>query len=634
MSLSQTGLSPQDLYLFNEGSHVRLYDKFGSHPHEVDGVSGYRFAVWAPNAESVSVIGDFNGWDARTHRMSMADGSGVWALFIPGVQAGVCYKYRIHSKTNGYRVDKCDPFAFTTEIAPKSAAVTWDLAYEWHDADWMQDRAAKIKTDAPVSIYEMHFGSWMRETVPPYLSYSYRSIAPILADYITKLGFTHVEFLPLTEHPFYGSWGYQVTGYFAATSRYGTPQDLMYLIDYLHQHNIGVIMDWVPSHFATDEHSLGYFDGTHLYEHADPRQGFHPDWGSYVFNYERHEVRSFLLSSALFWLDKYHIDGIRVDAVASMLYLDYSRKNGEWVPNRYGGKENVAAIELLRRFNHEVYTNHPGVQTIAEESTSWPMVSRPTYVGGLGFGFKWDMGWMHDTLRYMMKDPIHRRHHHNDLTFRQIYANSENYVLPLSHDEVVHGKGPLWDKMAGDEWQKFAGMRLLLSYMFCVNGKKLLFMGAEIAQRTEWKHDGQVSWYLLEKPMHRGVQQLTADLNAIYKAIPAMHELDNEPGGFEWIDCHDADRSILSFIRAPKEGTERIVCVFNFTPVPQMNYRFGVPGPGVWKEIMNTDAECYGGSNVGNSGGVHAEFITAHTRPYSLNIALPPLGGVIFYGNV
>ena len=627
-------LTPQDLYLFNEGSHVRLYEKLGSHPMTVDGVEGFQFAVWAPNAETVSVIGDFNGWDARSHRMATADGAGVWVLFIPNVKPGVCYKYRITARYSGYRVDKTDPFAFTTEIAPKSAAVTWDMKYQWGDAAWMKTRGAKIKHDAPVSIYELHLGSWMRESVPPYLSHSYRSLAPLLADYVKKLGFTHVEFLPFTEHPFYGSWGYQVTGFFAATSRYGTPQDLMFLIDHLHQQGIGVIMDWVPSHFATDEFSLGYFDGTHLFEHADPRQGYHPDWGSYIFNYDRHEVRSFLLSSALFWLDKYHIDALRVDGVASMLYLDYSRKNGEWVPNQYGGKENIGAIEFLKRFNHEVYTYYPDVQTIAEESTSWPMVSRPTYLGGLGFGYKWDMGWMHDTLKYLQKDPIVRKYHHNELTFRQVYANSENYMLPLSHDEVVHGKGPLWDKMAGDEWQKFAGLRLLLAYQYGMNGKKLLFMGAEIAQRTEWRHDGQLPWASLENPKHRGIQQLVADLNALYKGVPAMHELDCEPGGFEWIDCHDESHSILSFVRLPKSGPERIVGIFNFTPVPRPNHRAGVPGPGVWKEVLNTDADIYGGSNVGNAGGVHAEYVECHGRPFSLNVTLPPLGAVFFRGSV
>jgi len=631
---SSAALTSDDLYLFNEGSHVRLYEKMGSHPAVVGGVSGFRFAVWAPNAESVAVIGSFNDWNPRSHPMTMTQGSGIWETFIPGVTKGECYKYRLQSRFNGYRVEKCDPYAFTTEIAPKSAAVTWDLDYTWHDRNWMASRREKFLPKAPVSIYEMHLGSWMRESTPPYLSHSYRSIAPKLAEYVKKLGFTHVEFLPLTEHPFYGSWGYQCTGYFAATSRFGTPQDLMFLIDHLHQEGIGVIIDWVPSHFATDEHSLGYFDGTHLYEHSNPQQGFHPDWGSFVFNYERHEVRSFLMSSALFWLDKYHIDGIRVDAVASMLYLDYSRPAGQWVPNKYGGRENLAAVEFLRRFNHEVYTQFPDVQTIAEESTSWPMVSRPAYLGGLGFGYKWDMGWMHDTLKYMMKDPLHRKHHQNDLTFRQLYAYSENYVLPLSHDEVVHGKGPLFDKMAGDDWQKFAGLRLLLAYQFSMNGKKLLFMGNEIAQRNEWKHDGQIAWHLLEHHTHRGVQKLTSDLNAVYRGIPAMHELDTEPGGFEWIDCTDADSSVLVFLRKPITGDDRIVCAFNFTPLPRISYRIGVPGAGQWQEILNTDAEAYGGSNVGNAGSLHAEFTPWHHQPFSLCVTLPPLGAVFFRGTV
>ncbi len=627
-------LSPQDLYLFNEGSHVRLYDKMGSHRVTQNGVEGFHFAVWAPNAAAVSVIGDFNEWSPKKNPMQPMGGSGIWGVFIPGVKSGVCYKYRIVAKDSGYTVDKGDPYAVTTEIPPKAASVTWDLDYKWKDADWMASRGPKLKQDAPVSIYEMHFGSWMRQSVPPHLSLSYRDMAPKLADYLNRLGFTHVEFLPLTEHPFYGSWGYQVTGYFAATSRYGTPQDLMYLIDYLHQHGIGVIMDWVPSHFATDEHALGYFDGTHLYEHADPKQGFHPDWGSYVFNYDRHEVRSFLLSSAMFWLDKYHVDGLRVDAVASMLYLDYSRKDGNFIPNRYGGKENIGAIEFLRRFNHEVYTHYPDVQTIAEESTAWPMVSRPAYVGGLGFGYKWDMGWMHDTLKYSEKDPVHRKHHQHDLTFRQLYAYSENYVLPLSHDEVVHGKGPLFDKMAGDDWQKFAGMRALFAYMYGMNGKKLLFMGGELAQRSEWRHDGQVAWHLLEHESHRGVQQLVADLNALYKSEPCLHELDSEPGGFEWVDCTDAAASVFTFLRKPLKGNERILCAYNFTPIPRQNYRIGVPGPGQWKEIMNTDAGCYWGSNLGNTGGLHAEFLSWHGQPYSIAATLPPLAAVFFKGTV
>ena len=627
-------LTPQDLYLFNEGSHVRLYDKLGAHPSRVNGIDGYHFAVWAPNAGYISVVGDFNGWNRGKNPMVMLGDSGLWQLFIPGVKSGVCYKYHVSNRETGYNVDKADPFAFAAEIAPKQASVTWELDYKWADADWMKSRRETIAHDAPVSIYELHLGSWMRESTPPHLSLGYRGMAVKLADYIKKMGFTHVEFMPLTEHPFYGSWGYQVTGYFSATSRYGTPQDLMYLIDHLHQNGIGVIIDWVPSHFATDQHALALFDGSHLYEHADPRQGYHPDWGSYIFNYDRHEVRSFLLSAALFWLDKYHIDGIRVDAVASMLYLDYSRKEGEWIPNQYGGRENIGAIEFLKRFNHEVYTNFPDVQTIAEESTSWPQVTRPPHEGGLGFGYKWDMGWMHDTLKYCMTDPLYRKYEQNTLTFRGIYKYSENFMLPLSHDEVVHGKGPLFDKMAGDDWQKFASLRLLFSYQYFCNGKKLIFMGDEIAQRTEWKHDGSVAWHLLEYAPHQGMQTLIADLNALYRREPAMHTLDNIEGGFEWIDCSDADHSIFLFVRVPKEGEERLVCAFNFTPEVQHDYRIGVPGPGHWAEVLNSDSGRYWGSNVGNNGGRHAEFVPWHQQPYSINATLPPLACVVFKGTI
>lgn len=623
---------PQDLYLFNEGSHLRLYEKLGAHPRVVDGVPGYQFAVWAPNADYVSVVGDFNGWNRGANRLHPIGSSGIWSGFIPHAKQGLCYKYHI-AAPGGYSAEKTDPFAFTCEIPPKTASVTWDLAYQWNDAEWMAQRKAKIAHDKPVSIYEVHLGSWMREADPPYHSLSYRDIAPKLATYCKEMGFTHVEFLPLTEHPFFASWGYQVTGYFAATSRYGTPQDLMFLIDTLHQHGIGVILDWVPSHFATDDWALAHFDGTCLYEHADARQGYHPDWGSYVFNYGRHEVRSFLLSSAMFWLDKYHIDGLRVDAVASMLYLDYSRKPGEWVPNQYGGKENIEAIAFLRRFNEEVYRHYPDVQTFAEESTAWSMVSRPTYVGGLGFGYKWDMGWMHDTLKYCMKDPIYRKYHQNDLTFRMLYAYNESFVLPLSHDEVVHGKGPLWDKMAGDEWQKYAGLRLLFAYQWGMTGKKLLFMGGEIAQRQEWRHDQSIDWHLLKYPPHKGVQQLVRDLNRLYTAEPAMYELDNQPGGFEWIDCNDAANSVLSFYRKGK-GDDVIVCVYNFTPVPRLGYRVGLPGPGSWSEVLNTDSSIYGGSNVGNSGGVFAEFVPMHNQKYSALLNLPPLGAVFFKGKL
>lgn len=623
---------PQDMYLFNEGSHLRLYDKLGSHPTTVDGVAGYHFAVWAPNADYVSVVGDFNGWDCGAHPMRAIGSSGVWGVFIPGAERGLCYKYHV-AAPGGFAAEKTDPFAFTCEIPPKSAAVTWDLGYQWSDADWMAKRRQKGAHDRPVSIYEVHLGSWMREADPPYHSLNYRDVAPKLAEYCKDMGFTHVEVLPLTEHPFFASWGYQTTGYFAATSRYGTPQDLMFFVDTMHRHGIGVILDWVPSHFATDAWALARFDGTALYEHADAKQGFHPDWGSYVFNYSRHEVRSFLLSSALFWLDKYHIDGLRVDAVASMLYLDYSRKEGEWVPNQFGGRENIDAVNFLRRFNEEVYRHFPDVQTFAEESTSWPMVSRPPYVGGLGFGYKWDMGWMHDTLKYLMMDPVHRKYHQNDLTFRMLYAYNESFVMPLSHDEVVQGKGPLWDKMAGDEWQKFAGMRLLFAYQWGMTGKKLIFMGDEIAQRQEWRHDQSVDWHLLTHAPHKGVQGVVRDLNRLYASEPALHELDSLPGGFEWIDCTDAANSVIVCMRKGK-GEDVIVLAYNFTPVPRLNYRIGVPGPGAWAEVLNTDATVYGGSNVGNAGGVYAEFVPMHGQKYSVSLNLPPLGAVFFKGKL
>jgi 1,4-alpha-glucan branching enzyme len=624
-------LTPQDLFLFNEGSHLRLYEKLGSHPATVDGVSGYHFAVWAPNADYVSVVGDFNGWDKGANPLRPQGSSGIWAGFLPGAGAGVCYKYHI-AAPGGFTAEKTDPYAFHTELPPKNAAVTWDLAYQWNDADWMANRLKKSDHDAPVSIYELHLGSWMREADPPYHSLSYRDAGVKLAAYCKDMGFTHVEFLPLTEHPFFGSWGYQTTGYFAACSLYGTPQDFMFLVDTLHQHGIGVIIDWVPSHFATDAWALSNFDGSALYEHADPRQGFHPDWGSYVFNYGRHEVRSFLLSSALFWLEKYHIDGIRVDAVASMLYLDYSRKNGEWVPNQYGGKENIEAIHFLRRFNEEVYRHYPGVQTYAEESTSWGMVSRPTYCGGLGFGYKWDMGWMHDTLKYVALDPVHRKYHQNDLTFRMLYAYHENFVLPLSHDEVVHGKGPLWDKCAGDEWQKYAGLRLLFGYQWGMTGKKLLFMGGEIAQRREWSVSESVDWHLLQYAPHEGVRRWVKDLNAFYAAEPAMHELDNQIGGFDWVDCSDANASILSFVRRGKTTDDVILVVLNFTPVVRDNYRLGVPSGGFWKECLNSDAELYWGSNVGNNGGAYAEFVPMHGQPFSVSLTLPPMGALFLKG--
>jgi 1,4-alpha-glucan branching enzyme len=631
--LSSPWLLEQDLYLFNEGNYLRAYEKLGAHPRVIGDVPGTQFAVWAPSARYVSVVGDFNNWEPGRHPLSPAGHSGIWTGFVPGARHGQCYKYHIATPHDGYSVDKADPYAVLSEIPPKSASVIWDLAYQWNDAEYLATRKAQQAQNAPVSIYEVHLGSWMRQAEPPYHSLSYRDVAPKLVEHVKSCGFTHVELLPITEHPFFGSWGYQTTGYFAASSRFGTPQDLMFLIDTLHQNGIGVILDWVPSHFATDGHGLCYFDGTHLYEHADPRQGYHPDWGSYIFNFGRHEVRSFLLASAMFWLDKYHIDGLRVDAVASMLYLDYSRKDGEWMPNKYGGKENIEAIDFLRRFNQTVYEEYPDVQTYAEESTSWSMVSRPTYIGGLGFGYKWDMGWMHDTLKYVSKDPIHRKYHQNDLTFRMLYAYHENFVLPLSHDEVVHGKGPLWDKCAGDEWQKFAGLRQLFAYQWGMTGKKLLFMGGEIAQRREWRHDESLDWHLLEYHPHAGMKRLVGDLNNHYRSIPALHELDNQAGGFEWIDCSDANASVICFLRKSKSGNDFVVCVYNFTPIVRHNYRLGVPCPGYWSELLNTDADIYGGSNVGNNGGVHAEYVPMHGQPYSISVTMPPLGGLFFHGS-
>jgi 1,4-alpha-glucan branching enzyme len=623
-------LSDHDLYLFNEGSHVKLYERLGSHPMNMHGTDGTNFAVWAPNAQSVSVMGSFNGWNNGSNYLSPRGTSGIWEGFVPSVRQGESYKYHVVSRYHGYNVDKADPFAFHAETPPKTASIVWNLDYDWHDQEWMASRASRNSLNAPISIYECHLGSWRRVPEQDNRSLSYREIAPQLAEYMERMGFTHIEFLPLTEHPFYGSWGYQTTGYFAATSRYGTPQDLMYLIDYLHQHRISVILDWVPSHFPTDEWALGYFDGTHLFEHSDPRKGIHKDWDSFIFNYGRHEVRSFLLSSALFWLDQYHIDGLRVDAVASMLYLDYSRQPGEWVPNAFGGRENLEAIDCLRRFNAEVYKHHPDVQTIAEESTAWPMVSRPNYVGGLGFGLKWDMGWMHDTLRYIGKDPVHRKFHHNDLTFRSLYAWHENFVLPLSHDEVVHGKGSLLGKMPGDLWQKFANLRLLFAYMYAQPAKKLLFMGGEFGQWAEWAHDNSLEWHLLQYESHRQLQQWVADLNQAYRAERALHELDCDPAGFEWIDGSDSQQSMLSFMRKSRGGDEIVAAVFNFTPIARHNYRVGVPRGGYWREILNSDSQAYGGADFGNLGGTEAQDVPSHGRAHSLNLIVPPLGAVFF----
>ncbi len=620
-----TLLTEDDLYLFNEGSHFCLYEKLGAHPLTVNGVEGTSFAVWAPNATAVHVMGDFNGWNKTSHLFHPKGSSGVWEGFVEGVGKGALYKYHIVSRYGGYRVDKADPLAFSHQPPPQTASIVWDLAYAWGDGEWMAQRSRYSSLKAPIAVYEAHLGSWRRKPEEGNRPLTYRELARELPAYVREMGFTHVELLPVMEHPFYGSWGYQTTGYFAPTSRYGTPQDFMALVDTLHQHGIGVILDWVPSHFPEDEHGLGFFDGSYLYEHADPSQRKHPDWNSLIFNYGRSEVRSFLISSALFWLDKYHVDGLRLDAVASMLYLDYSRKEGEWTPNQYGGRENLEAIAFLRQLNQEVYQRFPDVQTIAEESTSWPMVSRPTYVGGLGFGIKWDMGWMHDTLAYMSKDPVHRKHHHNQLTFRMLYAFTENFLLPLSHDEVVYGKGSLLAQMPGDRWQRFANLRLLLGYQYAQPGKKLLFMGGEFGQGREWGHDDGLDWHLVKDPPHAGVQRWVQDLNRLYRSDPALHELDCDPQGFEWVDCNDVEQSTLSLLRQGQSTDAVLLVLCNFTPIPRFNYRVGVPRGGFWQERLNSDAREYGGSGLGNLGGVEAEPTPFHGHPYSLNLTLPPL---------
>ena len=622
-------MTDNDVYLFNEGTHHQLYDRLGAHLLRRGSVDGTQFAVWAPNAEAVSVFGDFNDWRQGDATLEPVGDSGIWSGFVPGVTAGTVYKYHVVSRHNGYRVEKADPFGFRHEVPPRTASVVSTLDYDWGDDRWMEERRDANALGAPVSIYEMHIGSWMRPAEPGRLL-SYRELAPRLAEYIGEMGFTHVELLPVMEHPFYGSWGYQTTGYFAPSSRYGSPQDFMFFIDYLHRHGIGVILDWVPSHFPGDEHGLAYFDGTHLYEHADPRQGFHPDWNSYIFNYGRNEVRSFLLSSARFWFDRYHIDGLRVDAVASMLYLDYSRQPGEWIPNRFGGRENLEAIEFLRRLNADIYESYPDTQTVAEESTAWPMVSRPVYLGGLGFGMKWDMGWMHDTLEYMRHDPIHRQYHHGELTFRMVYAFNENFVLPLSHDEVVHGKGSLLDRMPGDEWQRFANLRLLYGYMFTQPGKKLLFMGDEFGQPREWSHDRSLDWHVLAQPFNEGVRRWIADLNRLYRQEPAAHLQDFTHGGFEWIDMHDSANSVLAYLRHGTDPADTLLVVCNFTPVVRENYRVGVPEAGYWKEILNSDAHMYGGGGIGNLGGGATTPLPAHGRLRSLTLTLPPLATIVF----
>jgi 1,4-alpha-glucan branching enzyme len=624
-------LTEDDLYLFGESTQLRAWEKLGAHVVQDGAVVGTRFAVWAPDAERVAVVGDFNGWDDSKHPLSLVGSSGVWEGFVEGVKQGALYKYAVYSRFRGYWANKADPYAFHFELRPSTASRVWDLGgYAWGDGEWMASRSSRNGLDAPLSIYEVHLGSWMRVPDEGHRWLTYRELAPKLADYAREMGFTHVELMPVTEHPFDGSWGYQTVGYYAPTSRFGTPQDFMFLVDTLHQAGVGLILDWVPGHFPRDEHGLGYFDGTHLYEHADPRQGRHPDWDTFVFNFGRNEVRSFLLSNALFWLEVYHIDGLRVDAVASMLYLDYSRKEGEWIPNRYGGRENLEAIDFLRRANEVVFERHPDVLTAAEESTAWPMVSRPTYLGGLGFSLKWNMGWMHDVLRYMSKSPVHRRFHHNDMTFGLLYAFHENFVLALSHDEVVHGKGSLLGKMPGDEWQRFANLRALFGYMFTHPGKKLLFMGGEFGQPSEWSHEHSLEWHRLDEPLPRGLQRWVRDLNTLMRGEPALHELDFDWAGFEWIDANDSEQSVLSFVRWDRARKRPIVVVGNFTPVPRHNYRVGVPLAGVWHEVLNSDAPLYGGSGQGNLGVVETSPVAAHGRYQSVAVTVPPLGVVVF----
>jgi len=619
-------LTEHDVYLFKEGSHTQLYDRLGAHLVTVNGEPGVQFSVWAPSASRVSVIGGFNGWNPHTHLLEARwDGSGIWEGFIAVLAHGEIYKYHIESQYNGYRADKGDPFASRWETPPNTGSMVWDMGYEWRDQEWMDTRHKANSAQSPMSIYEVHLGSWRRVPEDDNRSLSYIEHAQRLTDYVLEMGYTHVELMPVMEHPFYGSWGYQTTGFFAPTARYGTPQDFMYLIDTLHQQGIGVILDWVPSHFPGDLHGLAYFDGTHLFEHTDPRQGFHPEWKSYIFNYGRHEVRSFLLSSALIWLDKYHVDGLRVDAVASMLYLDYARQEGEWIPNPHGGRENLEAITFLRKLNEAAYGEYPDTQTIAEESTSWPLVSRPTYAGGLGFGFKWNMGWMHDTLDYFNLDPVHRRHHQDQLAFSIWYAFTENFVLPLSHDEVVYGKGSLLRKMPGDDWQRFANLRLLLGYMYAHPGKKLLFMGVDFGQWNEWAHDYSLDWHLLADARHHGLQQWVKDLNRAYREQPALFENDFSQDGFEWVDFSDREQSVVSFLRKGVDPNDVLLAVCNLTPVPRENYGLGVPQGGLWQVLLDSDASRYGGSGYNRIEQIEAAPLPSHGRLHSLYLNLPPL---------
>lgn len=625
----QTTLSDYDLYLFGEGNNLRVYEELGAHVTEVDGVAGTSFAVWAPAARRVSVVGDFNNWDGRRYVMRRHPEAGVWDIFIPGVGDGDVYKFEIKSPNGELLPLKADPYGFRSEKLPGTSSVVYDPSrYEWEDSEWMaRQRGEKNALDSPMATYEVHLGSWKRNEDGSY--YSYRQLAEELVPYVTEMGYTHVELLPPTEYPFDGSWGYQPLGMYAPTSRFGSPDGFRGLVDSFHQAGIAVVMDWVPAHFPEDAHGLGLFDGTHLYEHADPRRGRHADWGTLVYNHGRNEVRNFLTANALFWLSEYHVDALRVDAVASMLYLDYSREPGEWVPNVHGGNEDLEAVAFIKRTNELVYAEHPGATTLAEESTAWPMVSRPTSMGGLGFGYKWNMGWMHDTLEYMQQDPINRRYHHDQITFGLVYAFNENFILPLSHDEVVHGKGSLINKMPGDEWQKLANLRLYYAFMYGHPGKQLLFMGGELAQYREWNHDIALDWDLLENPAHQGVQTLVRDLNALYKETPALYEVDFEPAGFEWIEGGDQENSVVSFLRRGRNPEDFVLVVCNFTPIVRHGYRVGTPEGGTYTEALNTDAETYGGSGVGNGGKLEAEAIPASGRNYSLQLTLPPLAAVI-----
>ena len=624
-------ITEYDIYLFREGKHFSLHEKLGAHVIEHNNTRGTFFAVWAPNAESVSVIGNFNGWLKDANYLKLReDESGIWEGFLPGVEKGEAYKYFIRSKFENYEVEKADPVGFYSEQPPKTASVVWEYNYDWNDDDWMENRKEHNALDSPFSVYELHLESWRRKPEDDMKPLSYSELAEQLTAYVKELGYTHVELMPVTEYPFSGSWGYQVTGFFAPTSRFGTPDDFMYFVDYLHQNGIGVIMDWVPSHFPGDEHGLHFFDGTYLYEHQDPRKGYHPDWSSYIFNYGRNEIRNFLISSAHNWMERFHIDGIRVDAVASMLYLDYSRKEGEWIPNEHGGRENLDAIQFMRDMNESLYSRFPDIQTIAEESTAWPMVTRPVYTGGLGFGMKWNMGWMHDTLDYFKNEPIHRSYHHNQMTFSIMYAFNENFMLSLSHDEVVHGKGSLINKMPGDDWQKFANLRTLFGYMFAHPGKKLHFMGMEFGQWKEWNYESSLDWHLLDFENHHGLQFYMKDLNSVYKRFPALYECDFVGDGFKWIDANDSQNSILSFMRYDKSTKHPVIIVANFTPVPRHNYRVGVPEDARWIEILNSDAKQYGGSGMGNFGGVTSNPVPYHGEEQSINVLLPPLGVVMF----